>query len=463
MTQNRGPAARWLGGVAILVALVAAPHAAAEAPEWKVGLARVKITPERPVFLEGYADRTKPFDKVVADLYAKALVLEDRQGRRAVIVTSDLIGFPAAVAEPICARIRKKTGLKREAILLTVSHCHTAPRLGLEVKPREHMTVADAQRTVDYTRQLQDKVVDVVIRAMSHLEPARLSWEAGVVPFVMNRREFTPQGVILGANPRGLADRTGPVLRVDTAGAKPRAVLFGAAVHNTTLTGRCYEVCGDYAGFAQAYVEAQYPSAEALFMLGCAGDADPWPRGTMALARAHGATLGKEVCRVLDGKLRPVRGPLEMAFGYADLPLQKPPPRAELEKQATRSGEVEPWVAKQMLAVLDRGDKLPRRYTCPLAVWQFGSDLTLVGLSGEVVVDYVPLLEHALGPNRLWIAAYSNDVFGYLPSAKVLREGGYETRGLYAGGIGYFSPKAQGLVVERVRQLARQAGRPLPR
>src|SRR5205807_9572438 len=126
------------------------------------------------------------------------------------------------------------------------------------------------------------------------------------------------------------------------------------------------------------------------------------------------------------------------------------------------SGEVEPWVAKQMLAVLDRGDKLPRRYTCPLAVWQFGSDLTLVGLSGEVVVDYVPLLEHALGPNRLWLAAYCNDVFGYLPSARVLAEGGYETRGLYSGGPGFFDAKAEEVVVRTVRELAAKAGRKVP-
>ena len=87
-----------------------------------------------------------------------------------------------------------------------------------------------------------------------------------------------------------------------------------------------------------------------------------------------------------------------------------------------------------MLAMLDRGEKLPTHYTCPLAVWQFGKDLTLVGLSGEVVVDYVTALERALGPNQLWIAGYCNDVFGYLPSARVLGEGGYETRGLYSGG-----------------------------
>ncbi len=44
----------------------------------------------------------------------------------------------------------------------------------------------------------------------------------------------------------------------------------------------------------------------------------------------------------------------------------------------------------------------------------------------------------------------------------MLREGGYETRGLYSGGIGYFAPEAETAVVQRVRELARQVGRKLP-
>lgn len=115
-----------------------------------------------------------------------------------------------------------------------------------------------------------------------------------------------------------------------------------------------------------------------------------------------------------------------------------------------------------MVALLDRGEKLSTHYACPLSVWQFGRDLTLVGLSGEVVVDYTTLLEKALGPNQLWIAAYCHDVFGYLPSSQVLAEGGYETRGLYSGGAGFFAPEAQAVVVHAVRELAKKVGRNMP-
>jgi neutral ceramidase len=455
------PSQMWLA-LTGLALLLGGPGAHAAEPDWKVGLARVKVTPERPVLMSGYAGRTKPFEKVAADLYVKVMVLEDRDGHKGVIVTSDLLGFPAAVAEPICERIGKKTGLKREQILLNSAHNHAGPLLSLKVPAKDAPAAGEALRTLEYTRQLQDKVVEAVARAAERLEPARLSYGGGVAEFVMNRREFTADGIILGVNPRGLADRTVPVLRVEDADGKPRAVLFGAATHNTTLGQDNYQLCGDYAGYAQAYVQEHFPGVQAMFMIGCAGDSNPYPRGTMELAKKHGESLGAEVGRVLAGKPRPIAGPLTIAFDRADLPLQAAPSREELKKLAANRRSPQTWGAAEMLAALDRGEKLPTHYGAPLTVWQFGRDLTLVGLSGEAVVDYVTDLERALGPNRLWVAAYCNDVFGYLPSARVLSEGGYETRGLYSGGAGFFDPKAEEVVVRKVRELAGKAGRELP-
>ena len=194
-------------------------------------------------------------------------------------------------------------------------------------------------------------------------------------------------------------------------------------------------------------------------MQGCAGDANPYPRGSYTLADHHGDELAKEVTRLLAGKLTPVKGPLKVAYGEVRLPLSIATARDELEKDAAAKTGYKATAAKAALARLEKGEKIATEYKCPLSVWQFGGDLTLVALSGEVVVEYVKLIEEALGPNRLWVAAYSQDVYGYLPSARILREGGYETRGLYSGGIGQFSPAAEGVLVEKVRQLAHEAGR----
>ena len=153
------------------------------------------------------------------------------------------------------------------------------------------------------------------------------------------------------------------------------------------------------------------------------------------------------------GPRQVIRGPLQVARRDVVLPLAPVPSEDRLRKLA--QGPVwESYNARRMLRALERKETLPTTYSAPLAVWRFGSDLTLVEISGEVVVDYVKLLHEHLGAERLWIAGYCNEVFGYLPSARILAEGGYETRGLAGDAIGFFSPDVEELVIQHVQQLA---------
>jgi neutral ceramidase len=445
----------------VMATLLPAPPVAAD---WQAGFAAVKITPEGPVAMAGYASRNKPSEGVVADLYAKVLALVDINGERAVWITTDLIGLRAAVTEEIFRHVMERTGLERRQLLINSSHTHTGPAIADSDESAYSIAPDAARRTRAYRQMLQDRIVAAVEQALARVQPVELSYGSGVVPFVMSRREFTSdRGVILGVNPRGAADRTMPLLKIASPDGALRAVVFGAAVHNTTLTGDEYRITGDYAGFAQEYVQKQLPDVQAMFVQGFAGDANPYPRGTLDLARQHGETLGKEVMRVLGTKLTPVRGPLNLQFDHVDIPLANDLSRREIEKMTERgSPSWKSWMAARMLEVLDKGGRLPSHYRAPIAVWQFGQNLTLVALSGEVVVDYAHLIENAVGPMQLWLSAYNNDVFGYLPSTRVLAEGGYETRGVSHGGPGLFSPKAQDVVVSKVRALAARAGRALP-
>ncbi len=217
---------------ATALALAAGPEAD-ESP-WKVGLASVKITPDEPVRMSGYSSRTEPSQGVAHDLYAKAMAFQDREGGLAVLITSDVIGFTAEFAESACRRIIEKTGLERSQILLNSSHTHTGPTLGLDEAKLE-FPADQAQATVRYSRGLQDKLVDLVVASLDRLEPAKLSWGVGVANFVMNRREFTERGVRLGVNPRGLVDRSVPVLRVESPDGELRsgAVRGGVSQHDT--------------------------------------------------------------------------------------------------------------------------------------------------------------------------------------------------------------------------------------
>ena len=405
--------------------------------------------------MAGYAARRAPFEAVAQRLYAKALAIEDQAGGTALLITADILGFTAERSESICRRLRDSNGLSRKQILLNASHTHAGPLVAGSMLA----SVPESGRAAieRYIGEMEDSIVAAAQKALGDLRPAHLGWGRGVATFVMNRREFTEGGVILGTSPSGPADRTVPVLKVTGTDGRPRTVVFGAATHCTTLTGRNMVVSGDYAGYAQEFLEARNPGVQAMFVTGCAGDANPYPRGTIDLARRHGSDLASAVQRVLGGELARVRGPLRTEYRSVALPLVEHS-RDQIEAMRDGAPSYRRFFVDGALAKLDRQEPLLRSYTAPFALWQFGSDLTLVAFSGETVVDYVRLSREALGPLKLWVSGYSNDVFGYLPTTRILEEGGYETRGLYVE-YGLFEPGVEDVVMQAVTDMARSAGR----
>jgi hypothetical protein len=424
---------------------------------WKAGLAQVVITPQKPLWMAGYASRTKPSEGVIQELYAKALALEDHSGKRAVLVTSDLLGFPAAVSHNIAERVERQHHLERARLLLSSSHTHGGPVIG---KTLGLMYPMNSQQWADveaYTSDLEDKIVKLVGAALKSLQPARLGFGHGEAGFAMNRRARTNEEIAIGVNKEGPVDHDVPVLRVDDKHGKLRAVVFGYACHNTTARD-FMEFHGDYAGFAEAWLENHHPGARALFIAGCGGDANPYPRGTIELARQHGEELAGAVEKVLVRELQSVRGPLKTAYEEFPVAFATPPGREELQAQLENKDVYHRNWAAAMLTVLNRDGHLPAEYPYPLEIWQFGQDLTLIALASEVVVDYDLRLKKELGAEKLWVAAYCNDVFAYIPSLRVLEEGGYEGGGamVYYGQPGPFAPAIEETIIGKVHDLVHQ-------
>ncbi len=94
---------------------------------------------------------------------------------------------------------------------------------------------------------------------------------------------------------------------------------------------------------------------------------------------------------------------------------------------ASAGGQEPAWkagaAASLLLGELEKNGELRSRHSYPVQVLQFGKDLTLVALAGETVVDYAIRLRKEITGNPLWVAGYCNDVFGYVPSVRVQKEG----------------------------------------
>ena len=433
------------------------------AADFQAGVARVNITPPMPYWLSGYASRTNPATVVCHELFAKALALADDRGGKAVIVTADLIGLPRDLSDDIASRVARQYGLQRSQLLLNTAHTHYGPVIGSNLSTMFNFDAAEKERIARYTKKLSDDLVALVGAALADLAPAQLACGHGTAGFAMNRREKTATGVKLGENPTGPMDHDVPVLRITAPDGKLRAVLFAYACHGTTMSGNFNAVDGDFGGYAQRALEQAHPGATALYMILCAGDQNPKPRGEYVHIEQHGRELTAAVERVLAGELKPVRPPIRTAHLVAQLDFAVHT-REQFEKESALTNAVGMNLYKQrraakMLKEYDQGHP-PRQLPFQAQAIRFGPDLTLLALSGEVVVDYALRAKREFPAENLVVAGYCNDVSSYIPSLRVLREGGYEpeTSMIYYGHPGPFSEKVEEQIFAAIHQVMQQAG-----
>ncbi len=452
--------------ISFLIAFAFICHSTSVAREdltWQVGVASAHVTPEKPMWMAGYASRNKASEGTLQDLFVKALALQDDSGKRLVIITCDLISVPRPIRDDLEQAVKEKFNLPPEGLLINCSHTHCGPEIRTTRWSLDGLPPQRLKQAKDYVTHLQSTLVKLVESALNDLAPSRISYCRARCGFAMNRRTPSATGFRNFPNPDGPVDHDVPVLKVESPKGKLRAILFGYACHNTTLG--IFEFCGDYAGYAQEYLEAAHPEATAMFVLGCGGDQNPYPRRTIELARQHGRSLANAVETALETQARPITASLRTAYDMATVEYQTAPTKSDLQKKAESNNKYDRIHAERLLRQLESDGKLREKYDCPVQVVRLGEQVTLVALPGETVIDYSLRLKNELsnidgsGP-AVWVAGYSNDVFAYVPSRRVLLEGGYEAGGAmrYMTTVlqhGPFKPDVEERIVTKVHELYR--------
>lgn len=429
-----------------------------EAKELNVGLSRVVITPQESLWLSGYAIRTEPAQGKVHDLWAKAaaFVCGDE---RLVLVTVDLGSVNPLMTERIATRVKSDFGLPRGSLIINCSHTHCAPEVAEERLVFHQLAAAEEEKIAKYIAKTEDDIVALIGRALADVKPAKVTVSRSEAGFAFNRRLPT------GGPSDGVTDREVPVMKIASPEGELRGIVFGYACHNTTLAFQFYS--GDYAGFAQDEIELRHPEVQAMFLMGCGGDQNPQPRhGAEGLnhARTHGASLADAVDLALKGEQTPVEGPMSLGFEVIELELEPLPPVADLRSNAALGeADVSARKARYLLEMIDRGADPPRVESCPLHVVRFGDELLMIFISGETVVDYSLRCKADFSGPFVWVAGYCDDVFAYLPSRRVLFEGGYEGRSAIIHNLTPtpFAPNVERQVMDCLTELVSQTKLPL--
>ncbi len=396
------------------------------AANWKAGIARQVITPETPVWLAGYGSERAP-EETLHDIWMKALALEDNKGNRCVLISSDFQGVPKSMSDRVFAQIKTKYGLERKQIMFTFSHNHCGPRLGDDLYDYYPVDLAQVKLVNEYTDLMVVKTVELIGRALTNLAPANLQMGSGHTTFAVNRRNNREADVPAirkaGKALVGPVDHSIPIMTVTRPNGKLDAVLFGYACHPTTLSFK--KVCGDYPGYAQLEIEKNHPGVTAMFVNTCGGDQNPLPRRTVELCKKYGHMLAVGVEEGLKQPLKPISSGLKMAFEYVELPYLKVVTRKDLEADTKSSNAIKKRWAARLLKKLDQGETFSPTYPYPIHAWKLGTEMLVIGMGAETVVDYALRFKREFGPGT-WVCGYADDMISYIPSKRVWREGGYE-------------------------------------
>ncbi|SDM80295.1 Neutral/alkaline non-lysosomal ceramidase, N-terminal [Daejeonella rubra] len=423
---------------------------------WKAGVASVVITPEESLWMAGFAHRTKPSDGKLHELWAKALVIEDASGKQALLITTDLSGIPKSISDSIRNQLEKRFKFSRSQIIFNTSHTHSGPVLVDALWDLYPLDDTQKERITKYTKKFELQIESIVRKALGSMKPVNISSENGITRFAVNRRNNIENKIDAQTDLKGPSDYAVPVIRVSDQKGKILALAFGYACHNTVLHG--YEWSGDYAGYAQITLEKAHPGATALFFQGCGGNQNALPRKTVPLATQYGKELALAVDAVLEGEMKILEPKLSTAYSEVKLELEKAPSKDELLTIVSKeTGYIKNW-ALNMIKKADKGETFISSYPYPVQFWQLGNQ-SIVALGGEPVVDYAINLKKVFGPD-LFVMGYSNDVMAYIPTAEILREGGYEghTSQMAFGMPAKWKESIEPTIMREVMILAEQLG-----
>jgi neutral ceramidase len=412
----------------LVVLWIASPSSAASAAELKAGAAKIDITPEKPVNMSGYAARKGLSTGVHDPLSARAVAFEVN-GKRLVLISTDIIGFYEDVGSVMRQAIQAECNLQPSELFLCGIHTHAAPTPTLS-RERAHAN------NVEYTEGLKPKLIEITRKALANMEPVKLGVGVGSCPVGGNRRELRvnnngESSIVLGRNPYGTTDKEVLVMKVAKGDGAPLAVMFDYATHGTSLGTANLTISGDVPGLAEQFVEKILGGdVIAPIYVGASGNIDPWFRvlpkineepGWIPEPVLLGTFLGEEVVSVYRG-IRQTNSADKIATNFVTLQLPAKPPEAGSTERRQDSASLNVTVARL-------------------------GDVAFVGLGAEVFTEIGMAIKAGSPCAHTFVITHCNGSAGYLPIKEAYVQDGYEVKS------SRFGPQAAGIVVREAIRL----------
>lgn len=382
------------------------------------------------------------------DLYTRTLYLS--QGDEEVLIIGmDLLFFHRAEIDRFKGAIAREMGLAPRQILINTSHTHLGPMVGTA------WTYAPFHvPNVFYLDELERALIATSQEARETAREATVWAGATKSSLPMSRRAFDENGDLIQhmkPNPDGVVEDTLPVCLIKDENHDPIALLFSVSCHLSTASG--YEISNDYPGVAIQLLNQYLGRDVTLFLQGTGGDSkasvigqgDRWKSGTWEDVAVAGRMVADEVMGLLESGLAEVKPSLRAQQVDTHWPLQPLKSRDEYAR-ASEDENVAEWDRmwlKTLVDWMDSGRPVPTSTPVMLHGIQIGEDLRLVGLEGEAVSELGLLMEAFYDGGITFPLGYTDGCQAYLPTSKMLDEGGYEALSCWEYGLP--TPFAKGI------------------
>jgi neutral ceramidase len=410
---------RFAGRGWLLVAVLIGSIGVARADDLlRAGVAAANITPEPGFWLWGYSNRTHGATGTLDPLMAKAVVLA-LGDRKVAIVALDLGRTPE---DAVLARVREHTRARCGVadLFVTASHTHHAPVM--ENTPDDPNPYGD---------RVGDAIEKIVCQAAGELAPVKVGVAGGEADFAHNRRKFLLDGRVAMQwrnaehEPTEPVDRQYTVIRLDREDGSPLAVLFHYACHPVVMGGDNYHYSADFVGPCCAAVEKDLKTT-CLFLQGACGNLNPYldktplNQGGAAEARKMGEALGALVTKTAR-EAKPVKAAMPvLQFVARTVPVRTRWDLNDAEVRALLSKAYGPRFDKYLSRMI-KDNTVP----CTLTALVINSEVALVGMPGEIFVQFQTALKQQSPLPHTLLVGYTNGYHAYFPTIRDAAAGGY--------------------------------------
>ncbi|CAI6025192.1 neutral/alkaline non-lysosomal ceramidase N-terminal domain-containing protein [Cohnella sp. JJ-181] len=422
----------------------------------KFGISKAEITPRTPVFMAGFADRTHESEGVHDPLYAKAVLLQ--ANKTLAIITLDLVGSDRSFIDGITSALENRFGLRRDEVLINFSHTHHA--IAARGPVQSEFGAYRRGSVIDFTMVL-DTLLTLVSDCYDRLEEGRLWLARGTSRFGVSRRKLTEQGVQWKPAYDTEIDHDLFVLKLVDGERQVRGILYNYGCHPTSMSSDNYLISNDYPGKTSSVLEETYPGATAFFLQGCAGEIKPMKSAsgddfiscTVEQMEEAGAELARAVIQVMEASaFSPIQGPFRTMLTEATLRMERTPvEHFEGIANDPAIGEARRRGAARKIEQIEKGFT-KEQTSIYIAIWHLDDATRLIALEGEISTEYAMLLKQLFPGGKTIVLGYSNGVSFYVPTRKMIAEGGYEVDFHPLGGpfSGIFFPEIEDVIVGQI-------------